>query len=155
MTSFKDSQEAAFRRIVRAAIKVGPFTKSERDVTLAFMNHWFVHRNGVKGIVHPGRKKLAQKAGVTPRTVTNVLAFLRRAGVLEAKAHLKGLHGDATEYAVDIDALYALSRMSKDTLISIGWKIVHTPGVEKISTRNSNIIPFPSQKVGNRSKGVA
>ena len=48
---FKDSQEAAFRRVVRSQIKRGPFTKGQRDALLAFINHWFQHRTSKGGMV--------------------------------------------------------------------------------------------------------
>lgn len=105
LTSFKDSQEAAFRRIVRDAVRKGPFTKGERDVTLALVNHWFHHKSNGTGIIHPGRGKLAKKAGVTEKTVSRLLKRLREAGVISAQGHLKGNRYKATEYEVDETAL--------------------------------------------------
>lgn len=108
MTSFKDSQEAAFRRLVRGAIRKSEMTKSERDVTLAFVNHWLHHRNGKKAFVHPGREQIAKKAKVTVKTVSRTLAMLRAAGVLVPLKHLNGGKGKATEYRVNISALMVL-----------------------------------------------
>lgn len=105
MTDFKDSQEAAFRRIIRQAIRKGPFTKSHRDVTLALFDHWFHHKSGPKGYIHPGRAKLAKKARTTEKTVSRCLASLRSAGVISPAGSLKGNRYQATEYTVDPLAL--------------------------------------------------
>lgn len=102
---FKDSQEAAFRRIIRSAIRRGPFTKSHRDVTLAIFDHWFHHKSGPKEYIHPGRAKLAKKAKTTEKTVSRCLSELRAAGVLFPVGPLKGNRYKATEYALDPDAL--------------------------------------------------
>lgn len=150
---FKNSQEAAFRRIVRNKIKSGPFTKSERDVALAFFNHWFFHRTSAKKVVHPGRKKLARKANVTPRTVTNALRLLRFHKAIIAVDHLAGLHGNATEYVVDVDALFYLCDFEKSDPRVNGWKKVPSDGMEKISTRSCDVVPFPSQKIKSNGGG--
>ncbi len=52
--SFRDSNEAAFRRAVRDAIRKSALTKSEQAVTLALANLWF-HHKAPKGVMHPGR----------------------------------------------------------------------------------------------------
>ena len=83
---FKDSQEAAFRRLVRDEIRRGPFTKGQRDAFLVFINHWFHHRNSKGGMVHPGRKKIAQKSKVTIKTVSRLFEILRHYGVITAEA---------------------------------------------------------------------
>lgn len=106
MTSFKDSQEQAFRRLVRQSIRKGDFTKGERDVIIALVNHWFHHR--AKGPIHPGREKIAKKAGVSVRTVASAMSMLRAAGVLNPVSNLKGGHGAATRYSVNTYALFVL-----------------------------------------------
>lgn len=104
---FKDSQEAAMRRMVRDAIRKGPFTKGQRDVALAIVNHWF-HHNGKRAPIHPGRDKLARKSGVTVKTVSRTLGMLRAAGVLVPVSSLRGGWGSATKYRVNIAALMTL-----------------------------------------------
>jgi len=104
--SFKDSQEAGFRRMVRDAIRRGPFTKSERDVTLAVVNHWFHHKGGPQSSIRPGRDALAKKAGVSVRTVASVLSMLRTIEAIEPVTGLNGgyLHGGrgmTTHYTVN------------------------------------------------------
>lgn len=95
------------RRLVRGAIRKGPFTKGQRDVTLAVVNHWF-HHKGKNQPIHPGREKLAAKAKVSVRTVATTLAILRASGVLHAVSHLRGGHDTATKYKVNIPALLTL-----------------------------------------------
>lgn len=146
MTAFKDSQEAAFRRVIRQAIRRGPFSKSERDVTLAFVNHWFQHRNSEKKVVHPGRRKLAKRAGVSVRTVASTLDLLRRHGAIVAVAHLHGLHGNATEYVVNVPALTDLCAKSKTDIRVNGVQFCTGSGRAKIAHRISNVVAFPSQK---------
>lgn len=107
ITKFKDSQEAAFRRIVRDAVRKAEFTKSERDVTLALVNFWFHHKGNGKPI-HPGREKLAARAGVTIKTVSRVLSMLRAAQVLRPVSNLNGGFKTATKYAVSIPHLMTL-----------------------------------------------
>lgn len=104
-SNFKDSQEAAFRRIVRNAIRKGPFTKGERDVTLALVNIWFYHENGPKGYIHPSRKMLAKRAGVSVRTVASTLSKLRAGGMILPVSSVKGGKAKATRYVVDISYL--------------------------------------------------
>lgn len=147
--TFAESREAAFRARLRDLVKRGPFTKSERDVLRAFIDHWLYHRKLSQGVVYPGRKRLAKKAGVTARTVTSALALFRACGMIVAVARLGGLDGKATEYWVDVDRFDEVCRMSKEQLCANGWKKCPTRGVEKISTRNEtcNVIPFRVQGV--------
>lgn len=146
MSDFKNSQEAAFRRVIRDMIKRGPFTKSERDVVLAFFNHWFVHRNGEKGFVHPGRKKLAKRAQVTIKTVSRTLAMLRDNHAIQPVGHLNGLHGNATEYTVSIEALRLLCEKSKaDLRITVG-QMSRPKGGTKCPAVYGKVIIFPNQR---------
>lgn len=107
ITSFKDSQEAAFRRIVRDAVRKGPFTKCERDVALALVNHWFHHKSKAAPI-HPGRALIARKANVTEKTVSRAMAKLRAAFVLDPVANLSGGYKTPTKYRLNIPALMTL-----------------------------------------------
>lgn len=144
---FSSSQEAAFRRRIRASIRKGPFTKSQRDVVLAFFNHWFFHRTSTKKVVHPGRDKLARKAGVSVRTVAATLDLLRHHGAIIAVAHLNGLHGKATEYVVDIVAMTELCDLKKSDIRVNGVQNLPLAGSAKIARRSCDVIPFPSQEL--------
>lgn len=95
------------RRLVRDAIRKGPFTKHERDVTLAFFNHWLHHRSKSE-IVHPGRQKLAKSAKTTEKTVSRTLGKLRAAWVIDPVSNLRGGHNTATRYRVNLAALFTL-----------------------------------------------
>lgn len=99
MTSFKDSQEAAYRRLMRAAVRKGGFSKSERDTVLAVLNHWFHYK--AKGKMHPGQGRIAKKADVSLRTVATVFSLLRDTGVLVPVSKLNRGRGKATEYQLD------------------------------------------------------
>lgn len=143
--SFADSQEAAFRRVIRASVRKGPFTKSEREVVLAFVNHWLNHRNSTKGVVHPGRQKLAKKAGVHVNTVKSTLRLLREQGAIIAIAHLNGLYGNATEYAVDVDALFDLCAKKKGDPALNGGQNCPTSGRTKIVHRSYDALNNPFQ----------
>lgn len=145
-TDFRDSQEATFRRMMREQIRKGPFTKGQRDVVLAFINHWFHHRNSKDGMVHPGRKKIAKKAGVTIKTVSRVLELLRHYGVIVAVDHLNGLRGNATLYSVSPIHLTALCSLSKDEIRYTVGHLSQPKGGTKCPTvlrDASNVIPFP------------
>ena len=146
MASFEDSQEAAFRRLIRQSIRKGPFSKGQRDVMIAFFNHWLHHRKSVKGVVHPGREKLARKAGVTVKTVSRTLGLLRATGVITAIAHLNGLDGKATEYTVSIQHLFALCEAKKSDLPVNAGTNVPGRGGDKMSRRINNVVQFPIQK---------
>ncbi|HCT33047.1 MAG TPA: hypothetical protein DF966_07790 [Sulfitobacter sp.] len=140
---FKDSQEAAFRRVVRSQIKRGPFTKGQRDALLAFINHWFQHRTSKGGMVHPGRKKIAAKAGVTIKTVSRLFDLLRNHGVIVAEANLNGLHGKATAYTVSTVHLTALCGMKKADLRYTVGQMSRVEGGTKCPTvldDSSNVI---------------
>ena len=105
-TAWKDSIDAAVRRLVRDAIRKGPFTKSQRDVTLAVANLWFHHKSG-DGFIHPGRDKLAKRAKVHVKTVSRTLEILRDAKAIKPVSNLRGGYGKSTRYVVDIWALTA------------------------------------------------
>lgn len=165
MSGFKRSSEYAYRRFVREMIRKGPFTKSERDVTLALVNHWFHHKSSPKGYIHPGRKKLAKKAGVSVRTVASTLAMLRDWGAIQALNHLNGLHGNATEYVVDEYALIAFcDGVAHEQILRLAVNGVQNctgSGRAKIAHRintvrsnpnqeseASNVVPFPKRGGG-------
>lgn len=144
MSEFKDSQEASFRRVIRDEIRRGPFSKGQRDALLAFMNHWFAHRNSKCGIVHPGRQKIAKKAGVTIKTVSRLFEILRLYGVIEASDHLNGLRGNATEYTVDTEVLGAVCRLKKAEWRQTVGQLSQPAGGTKCPTvlGDAQIIPF-------------
>lgn len=149
ITSFKDSQEAAFRRVVRSAIRKGPFTKGQRDALLTFLNHWFHHRNSKGGIVHPGRKRIAQKSGVTIKTVSRLFLVLRASGVLVAEDNLHGMRGKATDYSVSIPHLMEVCSMSKADWRNTVGQLSQPKGGTKCPTvlnDGDNVILFPSQR---------
>ena len=150
MSDFKKSQEAAHRRFVRSMIRKGPFTKGERDVTLALVNYWFHHKGGAKDYIHPGRKKLAKKAGVSVRTVASTLALLRDWGAIKAVGHLNGLHGNATEYVVDEYALLAFcDGVAHEQILRLAVNGVQNctgSGRAKIAHRINNVDSYPNQK---------
>lgn len=150
---FKNSQEAAFRRIVRGKIKNGPFTKSERDVALAFFNHWFFHRTSSKKVIHPGREKLSKKSGVSISTVKRTLEMLREHKAIIAVGYLHGLYGKATEYVVDIDALFYLCDMPKSEVRVNGGSNCTGQGRSKMNHRSCDVVPFPSQKIKSNGGG--
>ena len=149
--NFSDTREAEFRRVLRRTIRKGPFTKSEREVVLAFINHWLQHRNSTKGVVHPGRKKLAKRAKVCVRTVAGTFKLLRQHGAIIPMAHLHGLRGNATEYTVDVIALTELCAKKKADLAVSGVQNIPSSGRAKIAHRSSdgssNVIRFPIQGV--------
>jgi hypothetical protein len=147
---FKNSQEASFRRVIRDTIRRTAFSKGDRDVILALVNHWFIHRHSPKGVIHPGRDKLARKAGVSIKTVSRCLDMLRHHGVLTATAHLEGLHWNATEYQVSIPALTALRGMKKEQIRVDGGTFVPTSGRDKMSHRSCEVIAFPKVSGGRR-----
>lgn len=146
-TDFKNSQEAAFRRIVRSAVRKGPFTKSERDVTLVLVNHWFHHK--AKGRIHPGRAKIAKASKVTEKTVSRTFGKLRAAGVMNALSPLKGNRHKATEYEIDVTALLVLCGCDwVDTIrrnVPSKFAEMSHLGRDKMSHRNKNVSPSLSQ----------
>lgn len=106
MSDFKKSQEAAFRKCVRDAIRQSySFTKSQRDVVLYIANLWLHHRNGREGVIRPGRERIAKKANVSVRTVASVMADMRDAGVLIPVAYPKGGRR-ATQYKMRISKIF-------------------------------------------------
>jgi hypothetical protein len=142
---FASSEEAAFRRLVRDAVRKGPFTKGERDVVMALVNHWFHHRNSAKNVIHPGRTKLAKRADVTIKTVSRCLDMLRDQKVITAVGYLEGLHGKATEYTLSSVHLLALCKRKKADISQSGETNVPTRGWDKMSRRSCDVISFPSQ----------
>lgn len=162
-SDFSHSEEAAFRRRVRDAIRLAKFTKFERDIILALVNHWFEKRNRDGGVIHPGRQKLAKKAGgVSIKTVSRCLNALRQEGVLGVHGHLDGKGGKATEYSLAIHKLTALC-MKPDPLKSrarvgplvpgpvIGGTNGPGSGRDLWSHRNNSVVPFKPLPKGKAS----
>jgi hypothetical protein len=157
---FASSQEAAFRRTTRDTVRRSNLTRTEKEILLAFLNHWFVRRH--KGPVHPGRKKLAKKAKASVRAVNYTLSMLRDFGVITAVAYATGNAGGekgrATEYEVDTSKLLIMCAIPAKALKSIrkgansgisGCKNARLKGAQ-IAPRNNNgtIIPFRIHGVG-------
>lgn len=161
---FAKSREATFRRFYRDIVRRSHLTRAEKDVVLAFLNHWFEHRS--KGAVHPGKKKLAARSRASLRTVKRTLAMLREFCVIEAIAFETGNSaegfGKATEYTLDTEALTKLCRATKADLKwwregqrgpetrKDGGPKDPTSGGAKKTPRNTSatIIPFPKQGGG-------
>lgn len=108
LIDFKDSQENAFRRLTRQAIRSGIKNKHHRDVVLAIINHWFHHKSGPKDYIHPSRSRIAKIADVSVRTVATVLSKMREAGVLIPVSTLNGGRSFSTRYKVDHVALFVM-----------------------------------------------
>lgn len=106
--AYKNSDDAAFKRMVRSAIRKSKMTKSDRDITLALVNLWFYHRNGHKKYIHPGRKHLAKKAGVGISTVSRCLSKLRQAQAIIPIKSPRGEGQRPTQYVVNIHSLLVL-----------------------------------------------
>jgi hypothetical protein len=163
-SNFKSSREASFQRLYRGIVKRSHLTRAERDVTLAFLNHWFVHRH--QGPVHPGKKRLARVAKVSIPTVKRTLSMLREFSVIQAVAHETGNSAEgfglATEYTLDVDALTKLCRLPKSDLKwwregqrgssagnNGGSKDPTSGGIKKNPRiKTATIIPFPKQGGG-------
>jgi hypothetical protein len=107
---FAASQEAGFRRRLRDHVRKSGLTRTEKEIVLAFLNHWFVHRH--KGAVHPGKEKIAKRAKASVRSVKYTLSMLRECGVIQAVAYAtgnaNGERGKATEYTLDTNKLITL-----------------------------------------------
>lgn len=138
---------------MRSCIQKGPFTKAQRDVTKAFFEHWFYHKSGPKNYVHPGRKKLAENAGVTIMTVARTLAMLRAAGIIMAIDAANGEGKKPTKYVVNVMALF--------TLCGAGWaehfvrnvtprspKMLHQLAYQNVTQINNTSNAIPSQDFG-------
>jgi hypothetical protein len=148
-TDFSKTVEARFQRQLRADVRKSALTRSEKDVLIAFLNHWFHHRH--KGPVHPGRKKLAKRANVHINSVKATLAMLREFGAIEATAFLFGKCGNATEYTVSLPHLEALCRTPKVALkayraVNRGPKMSGSREDKKCPpSYDATVIPFPIQ----------
>lgn len=106
MTDFQKSQEAAFRKSVRDAIKTSKqLTRGQKDVALYIANLWLHHRNGPEGVIRPGRARIAKKTEVSPRTVSTVLKMMREGGVLVPVSHDGGGSGP-TRYTMRLRKIF-------------------------------------------------
>lgn len=132
--SFKDSNEHAFRKLVRDAIRRGDFTKHERDIIYAFINLWIHHRNGPKRYIHPNRKSLAIKANCSVKTVSRCLGMLRAAGVITAISSLKAGQGKSVQYTVNLHEFF--------TLCGMDW-------VDEFARGRSQNVPLNSGKMSH------
>jgi len=99
-TDFKSSTEAAVRRIVRQSIRKSKLSKYERDVALTLAKHWFHHYQ--KGVIHPGRQRIARISGCSIKTVSRMMERMRDAGALIVISRPKGEGQKPTVYKLDI-----------------------------------------------------
>lgn len=157
--SFRDTQEATFRRVQRDKVRKSNLTRTEKEIALSFLNHWFVHRH--KGAVHPGRKRLVKQSKASMRTVNRTLAILRSFGVIRPVAFDKGNcrdgFGKATEYDCDVQRLGVFADVPKGALVE--WRKCYekrnngvpkkpTSGGANLAPRNKpcNVILFPGPR---------
>lgn len=153
--NFQNSQEATFRRVNRDMVRKSNLSRSEKEVTLAFLNHWFQHRRDE--VVHPGRNKLGKRSGASLPTVKRTLLMLREWDAIFPVAHLYGQEGKATEYTVDLVRLGVLCEATKADLQA--WRKAkagsarnnggsNDPGCGRVKKNprlyDCEIIPFPS-----------
>jgi len=158
---YRDTQEATFRRLQRDRVRKSSLSRAEKEVLLTFLNHWFVHR--AKGAVHPGRKKLAKRSGVSMRTVNRTLAMLRDFDVIQPVAFERGNCGEgfgmATEYTCNTEHLGLLCELPAKALKN--WRKKHNAGNNgvpngpssgdaKMAPRNNHVL-----KVIYGSKGIS
>lgn len=109
MSDFKDSAEAAFRRMVRESVRgASDLTRAERDATLVLLNLWFHHRSGARGHIMPTKEMVAKKAKVSPRSVCTLFTKLRASGVLVASSKTTGGRSRPTRYRLNISNLLTL-----------------------------------------------
>lgn len=158
---FRKSQENRFRTTQRGLVRKSCLTRAEKEVVLAFLNHWFVHRH--KGAVHPGRKKLAKRSGASMRTVNRALAMLRDFDVIQPVAFERGNCGEgfgmATEYTCNTEHLGILCGLPAKALKN--WRKKHNSsnigvpngkgsGDAKMAPRNKPVL-----KVISGAKGIS
>lgn len=163
-SNFSDSQEATFRRCIRSSVRDSNLTRGEKEIALAFLNHWFVHRRD--GAVYPGRKKLAKRTGASMRAVNYAFCLFRDFGAITAVAYATGNadgeRGKATEYTVDTIRLIALCEAPTAVLKAWRQARIHAPAGNtgckiarlkgaKIAPRNNpcNVLAFPVQGFGS------
>lgn len=128
--SFKDSNEAAVRRLIRTSIRnAKDLTPAERFVTLALVNHFF-HHKGKGNPVQPGRARLAKSAKVSIKTVSRTLSKLEAAGALvkvgdQRRTHYESGHWKATAYWVSVRELLTLCGCSfpEEVTMTASWVI--------------------------------
>jgi hypothetical protein len=83
-------------------------TPGQKSVVIQILNLWLHHRNGVNGIIHPGRERLAKVGRVSVRTVAATLKMLRDASVLKVTARPYGEGQKPTEYTMNTISLLVL-----------------------------------------------
>ena len=105
--SFADSQEAAFRRQLRAAVRDADMTPKMRAVVMAVLNHW-LHHKSKKQPIHPGRDKIAKATGSSVKTVSRTYDAMRDAGILTPVSNLNGGGWRSTRYDFDANALLVM-----------------------------------------------
>jgi hypothetical protein len=166
MSDFRKSREASWRRYLRSAVRQSAMSRAQKDVTMGVLNLWLHHRNGLKGVIHPGRERLAKGAKVSVRTVASTLKALRDAGVLKASKHAYGEGQKPTEYTMNTLALIVhcggeLPEWVAAELVQVANK--PTPGEnEKRTLRNGKLHTTGVQKlhtvlndVWNGEKGLS
>jgi hypothetical protein len=143
---FRQTPEYSAQQMIRRVIRQAKtLTRAERDVTLVVVNAWFWHR-ALDGQIHPGRKRIARKAGCCVRTVASVLDRLRNAGVLMPIQYLKG-GNRSTRYRVCTLAIFDFCGVSIPETLGGDLEALET--VQFCTAGKSKIARLTSAKIAH------
>lgn len=123
MKCFRDSQEDAYRRLIREAVKRGPYTRAEKDIVRCIVNLWLHHRKK-EGVIRPGAELLAKRSKTSEATVRRSLRMLREVGILIPVKYANGGR-NATRYRLEDKPLFDLANMKAPIVVSGALAEIH------------------------------
>ena len=110
---------------VRRAVKAIGLHRSEVDVCIAILNHyWAINKgkNNARGMghnvapVHPGSAKIAKTAGVSNKAALLAMRLLRKLGILKLVGFAKGGRGFSQRFLINFQDIYALKGVEKSDI---------------------------------------
>jgi hypothetical protein len=110
---------------VRRAVRSIGLHKSEVDVCIAMLNHyWAINKdkNSARGMGHnvvpiyPGLKKIALKAGVSLRSCKRASDILQKLNILKVVGFKKGGRGSAQRFTINFQEIYACNGLEKSEI---------------------------------------
>jgi hypothetical protein len=113
---------------VRRAVRSIGLHKSEADVCIAILNHyWAINKDkmSARGMGHkvcpiyPGLQKIADKADVSLRSCKRASSILQKLNILKVVGFKNGGRGSAQRFTINFQEIYACNGLEKSEIAAL------------------------------------
>ena len=113
---------------VRRTVKAIGLHKSECDVCIAILNHyWAINKdkNSARGMgynvvpVYPGAAKIAKSANVSKKSAFNAMRLLRKLNIIRVVGFEKGGRGFAQRFTINFQEIYASRGLDQSEILAL------------------------------------